>query len=360
MKIELREIAIRDLITGYADQLEEGVTGYFSKLNIRPAYQREFIYKEKQRNAVIETVFKGFPLNVMYWAVVENDHFELIDGQQRSLSICQYVEGNFSISDLYFHNLKEDEQNTFLDYKLMVYFCSGTESETLDWFKTINIAGEALTDQELRNAVYSGPWVTDAKRYFSKTNCPAYQIASDLMSGSAIRQDYLETSISWITATSVEDYMGLHQQDLSAHELWLYFQKVVAWVRATFPNYRKEMKGVDWGYLFNQFEVQETNPNELEQRVSLLMMDEDVTAKKGIYPYVLSGREKYLNLRTFSDNQKREAFERQKGICKICKQEFEIEAMEADHITPWSQGGKTELLNCQMLCKDDNRRKSDN
>ena len=195
MKIELNEITVKKLTDGFVDNAEQGVVAYGGKLDIRPPYQREFIYKDKQRDAVIDSVRKDFPLNVMYWAVREDGDYEVIDGQQRTLSICQYVNGDFSINGLAFHNLKDDQQQQILGYKLMVYFCSGTDSEKLDWFRTINIAGEEHTDQELRNAVYAGPWTADAKRYFSKTGCPAYGLASDYLRGSPIRQEYLETAI---------------------------------------------------------------------------------------------------------------------------------------------------------------------
>jgi len=358
MIIELKEITIRELTNGYQDNEENGVVGYGGKLDIRPPYQREFIYKEKQRDAVIDTITKEFPLNVMYWAVREDGNFELIDGQQRTISISQFVEGDFAFQNRYFHNLQNDEQNQILDYKLMVYLCSGTDSEKLEWFKTINIAGEKLTDQELRNAVYSGSWVSDAKRYFSKNGCPAYGIGSDYLSGSPIRQDYLETTIEWISNDLIEQYMAKHQHEPNANELWLYFQSVINWVKAVFPKYRSEMKGIQWGFLYNEFKSQKYDSAKLEKEISKLMQDEDVTNKKGIYEYVLTHKEKYLNIRAFSDNQKRESYERQKGICIVCGEHFELSEMEADHITPWHEGGKTVAENCQMLCKEDNRRKS--
>jgi len=358
MKIELKEITVRELTDRYEDNEEGGVVGYGGKLDIRPPYQREFIYKDKQRDAVIHTVTKDFPLNVMYWAVREDGNFEVIDGQQRTISLCQYVNGDFAYMFKYFHNLQEDEKEQILNYKLMVYVCSGTDSEKLEWFKTINIAGEKLTDQELRNAVYSGSWVTDAKRYFSKTGCPAYQIGSDYLNGSPIRQDYLETSIKWIAKENIEVYMSKNQHEPNANELWLYFQSVINWVKTVFPEYRKEMKGIEWGFLYNEFKDQKFDSKKLEQEASELMEDEDVTNKKGIYTYILTGKEKFLNIRAFSPNQKREAYERQKGICVECKESFEISEMEADHITPWHEGGKTSADNCQMLCKEDNRRKS--
>ncbi len=358
MKIELKELTVRELTAGYEDNAEGGVVGYSGKLDIRPPFQREFIYKDKQRDAVIDTLTKEFPLNVMYWAVRDDGNFEVIDGQQRTISICQYVEGEFAFKSRYFHNLQADEKEQILNYKLMIYLCSGTDSEKLDWFKTINIAGVKLTDQELRNAVYAGPWVTDAKRYFSKNQCPAYRLGGDYLTGTANRQEYLETVIKWISRDDIEDYMGKNQPKPNANDLWLYFQSVIAWVKATFPIYRNEMKGLEWGDLYNEFNTRELDPKKLEARISELMEDEDVTDKKGIYSYVLDGKEKHLNIRAFSKNQKREAYERQKGICAVCKQHFEIDQMEGDHITPWREGGKTNAANCQMLCKDDNRRKS--
>ena len=325
-------------------------------MDIRPPYQREFVYDEKERNAVLNTLQKNFPLNVMYWAVREDGDFEVIDGQQRTISICQYVKGDFSIDGLAFHNLPKDKQEQILDYTLMVYYCSGTDSEKLDWFETINIAGKVLTKQELRNAVYSGSWVSDAKRYFSKNSRP--KIGDEYLSGSANRQEYLETAIDWISEGKIEDYMSKNQHEPNANELWLYFQAVISWVKATFPKYRKEMKGLKWGLLYNEFKDQKFDSKKLEEQITDLMIDDDVQNKKGIYVYVLTGKEKYLNIRAFSDKQKRETYERQKGICVVCKQHFEIQEMEADHIDPWHSGGKTTAENCQMLCKEDNRRKS--
>ena len=359
MKIELKKIKIRELVEGYIDNEEEGVYGWNGRLNIRPKYQREFVYKDKQRDAVIDTVSKGFPLNVMYWVKCGPDEYEVLDGQQRTISICQYYNGDFSHDMRYYKNLQTDEQEKILDYELMVYFCEGTDKEKLDWFQRINIAGEKLTEQEIRNAIYSGSWTTDAKRHFSKTNCPAYGLAEKYMSGTPIRQDYLETAISWISKGNIESYMGNHQHDANANELWLYFQAVIAWVKAVFPTYRKEMKGLDWGFWYNKLKDEKFNVKELEERVSLLMQDEDVTNRRGIYQYVLFGDEKHLNIRQFKESDKRYAYEGQFGICVKCGEHFSFEEMEADHILPWSKGGKTDKDNCQMLCKQCNRRKSD-
>lgn len=358
MEINLKEVTIREVSNGYLNDNEDGVVGYGGKLNIRPKYQREFVYKDKQRDAVIETVKKNFPLNVMYWVKNEDDTYEVLDGQQRTISICEYIEGSFSLNSMYFHNLTNVEKDQILDYKLMVYFCEGNDKEKLDWFKTINIAGEKLTTQELRNAIYTGTWLTDAKRYFSKSNCAAYNLGSDYLTGSAIRQDYLETAICWLSDDDIEEYMAKNQHNPNASELWLYFQSVINWIKVVFPRYRKEMKGVDFGPLYNKLKDKQFDAKILEEEVTRLMQDEDVTKKSGIYEYVLTRNERYLNIRAFTDKQKREAYERQKGICVKCLKHYEINEMEADHITPWHEGGKSIAENCQMLCKLDNRLKS--
>ena len=367
MKIELHEITIREVVNGYRDSQEHGVVGYDGKLNIRPAYQREFVYKEKQRNAVIETVMKGFPLNVMYWVEDLVCGYELLDGQQRTISICQYVNGDFSINSRFFHNLTDTEQNQILDYPLMIYICKGTDKEKLDWFKIINIAGVQLKEQEIRNAIYTGVWLSDAKKYFSKIGCVAYLLGNKYLNGEVNRQDYLETVLSWISAKEemkIEDYMAIHQHCTHATPLWCYFQNVINWTRTIFPKYRKEMKGVQWGFLYNKYGKDDFDPQELELKVSKLMQDDDVTKRSGIYEYLLSGNEKHLNIRAFTDNEKRKVYERQGGICPHCvsenraKTHYDIEEMEADHITPWRDGGKTSTENCQMLCKEHNRLKS--
>lgn len=358
MKIELKEITIGELTTGYKDNDINGVVGYGGKLDIRPPYQREFIYKDKQRDAVINTITKEYPLNVMYWAVRDDGNYEVIDGQQRTISVCQYINGDFAYMFRYFHNLQDDEQAKILNYKLMVYLCSGTDSEKLEWFKTINIAGEKLTEQELRNAVYAGSWVSDAKRYFSKPSCPAYGIGNDYLVGSPIRQEYLETAIEWISKGNIESYMANHQRDPNALALWNYFQSVITWVSGTFTKKRKFMKGVDWGGLYNKYKDVVYDTKAIEEETAKLIADDDVENKKGIYPYILTRDEKYLSIRAFSDAMKQKVYERQKGICPVCKKHFDITEMEGDHITPWHLGGKTNEDNCQMLCKDDNRRKS--
>lgn len=361
MQIELHKITVRELTAGYQDNNENGVRAFGGRLDVRPPFQREFVYKEKQRDAVIDTLTQGFPLNVMYWAVREDGTFEIIDGQQRTISICQYVNGDFAYMFRYFHNLQPDEQEQILNYELQVYICSGTDSEKLKWFKTINIAGEELTEQELRNAVYAGNWVSDAKRYFSKNGAPAVKIGSDYLSGSAIRQEYLETAISWISDGNIEIYMSNHQHDASAAPLWQFFQAVITWVETSFhPNKerKKIMKGVDWGMLYKNFKDQIINYTVVDEEVRKLILDDDVTNKKGIYPYILTRKERYLSIRAFTEAQKLAAYERQGGICADCGHHFELSHMEADHITPWHEGGRTIAENCQMLCRECNRRKS--
>ncbi len=288
MDIRLLEITVGDLANDYRDDGEGGVTGYGGKLDIRPPFQREFVYKDKQREAVIDTVFNGYPLNVMYWADCADDRFEIIDGQQRTISICQFVEGDFSVNlgnfnaPRAFHNLQDDEQRRILESRLMVYACSGTDSEKLEWFRTVNIAGEKLTDQELRNAVYSGSWVTDAKRYFSRTGGVAYRRGKDYLKGAPIRQDYLETAIKWISnarsADEIAEYMGNHQNDPNAEELWRHFESVIEWVEATFTEKRKFMQGIDWGSLYRDYGIRkDLDPTAIETETKRLINDNDVT-----------------------------------------------------------------------------------
>jgi hypothetical protein len=335
------------------------VRGYGGSLDIRPPFQREFIYKGKQREAVITSILRGFPLNVMYWSARDDGSFEIIDGQQRTISIAQYVQSDFSVDGLYFHNQPLEVQNQVLDYELMVYVCEGTHQDKLDWFRTVNIAGEKLYDQELRNAVYAGPWVADAKRYFSKSGCPAAGLGGDYLAGSPIRQDYLETAIKWISDGDIDDTMARNQHVKSAAPLWEYFKAVIDWIEATFTKKRtKMMKGGDWGSLYNAYKDADLDSARIEAETQRLLLDDDVTNQRGIYPYILTGEEKHLNIRAFTDGMKQRVYEKQAGKCKICEKSFDISDMEADHITPWSEDGKTEEANCQMLCRKCNREKS--
>ncbi|ELL1632733.1 DUF262 domain-containing protein [Campylobacter upsaliensis] len=390
MQIDKTEIKIKELVAGYTrDEESSQVIAYadssgVARLNIRPKYQREFVYKEAQRNAVIDTILKGFPLNIMYW--VKNVDFgaeceyEVLDGQQRTISICEYVKGSFSIQwndkSQYFHTLSKDLQEKFLDYKLNVYVCQGSESEKLEWFKTINIAGETLTSQELRNAVYASVWLSDAKRRFSKEKGVAVLKGAKYLNGSALRQEFLESAIAWKVDSRKDEkiceYMAKNAKDSkNADELWEYFAKVIDWVEMKFETYRKEMKGLEWGLFYNTYKDKPLDAKELESKIIELMQDDEVGSKKGVYAYVLSGDEKHLSLRAFSESVKRAVYEKQGGVCANSdghikgvqcpneKQKLDIKQMEADHIIPWSKGGKTEKENCQMLCVECNRRKSD-
>lgn len=363
MKIEHKLFTIGEIAKGYADNQDNGVVALSGKLNVRPPYQREFVYKDPQRDAVITTIKKNFPLNVMYWAKNDDGSFEILDGQQRTISFCQYINSVFAYNDKYIHSLTKEEQEQFLNYTVDIYICEGSDRERLDWFETINIAGEKLTRQELLNINYTGPWLADAKRKFSKTNCVAYKLAYKYVKGTPNRQEYLETALSWISNGNIANYMSKHQHDKDASELWNYFLNVIDWVKATFPEkyYRKEMLGLNWGELYSKYKDTKYDPISLEADISNLMENDEVTEKKGIYEYVLSGKDvtiaNKLSKRTFSNTLKREAYERQKGVCPKCGKHFSIEEMEGDHITPWHLGGKTTVDNLQMLCKDCNRKK---
>lgn len=374
MKIELKTIKIRDVAEKYIDNEEDGVVGYNGQLNIRPKYQREFVYDGKQRDAVLETIRKGFPLNVMYWAVNEDGTYEVLDGQQRTVSFCRYVAGSYSIKidgrPMAMHNLTQPQKEQILNYELMVYICEGNDQDKLDWFKTINIAGAELTDQELRNAVYTGPWLTHAKSIFSKTGGAAYGLSNKYVTGVPIRQELLEKALQWKSNGNIDQYMSDHQHDQNGNELWTYFQNVIWWVQQTFTVYRKEMKGVDWGSLYDSYKDQKFDTAKLECQTVDLMQDPDVTKRSGVYPYLLTGSERYLSIRKFDDRDKRAAYERQKHKCAAgthCRtpgngngdKEFDIGEMHGDHISPWSKGGKTVVDNCQMLCMPCNREKSD-
>lgn len=369
MKIELKEITIRDIINGYINSDEDGVFAYGGKLNVRPPYQREFKYNDKERNAVIESIMNGLPLSNMYWSKNENDTYELLDGQQRTISFCEYGKNVFAIdiegNKCKFGHLHNEDKEKFLDYKIHVYIFEGTDKEKLKWFNTINIAGKPLNAQELRNATYTGPWLTDAKRRFSKTGCPAYAIGEKYVNGSPIDQKYLETTLKWISdkdGTTIEDYMAEHKDDKTASKLFQYFESVINWVKSTFPDYSKEMKGIDWGILYNKYSQNEYDAEELKTEIKELMMNEIVDKKKNIYEFLLSDRseqyERLLFKRVFDDKVKLEVYEEQDRKCKHCGKEIELGEARGDHIKPWSEGGPTIKENCQILCAECNGKKS--
>ncbi|MBC6437645.1 MAG: DUF262 domain-containing protein [Rhodobacteraceae bacterium] len=369
MKTTKKPVTIRDLVDGFEDKKYRGVFGYGGQLSIRPEYQREFIYDDKKQAAVIRSIQKKLPLNVMYWNDAGNENYEIIDGQQRTLSICHFVEGRFSIIDedtkrkCYFYNLPVDKREELLDYELMVYVCKGTASDRLEWFRTINIASVPLNAQELRNAVYTGPWLSDAKRYFNSYSWSDMSLSGEFVKGSAIRQEILEKVLHWISDEHIDDYMAAHQHDPTATDLKNYFRNVLEWVNDYFTphgkrDYRPVMGTVPWGHLYNKHKDNMPDPQELTARIRKLHMDPDVTRSSGIYSYVLNDEEKHLNIRSFHESDKLAAYERQEGICAKTGVWMKFKDMEADHITPWSEGGKTTLENCQMISREENRRKS--
>ena len=365
MTIKQIEVTVREIAQGYVNNDEQGVRGYGGQLDIRPPYQREFIYNEKEQQAVITTVLKGYPLNVMYWVKRSDDAecpYEVMDGQQRTLSLCEYVDGKFSYEFKNFFNQPADIQNRILDYPLTIYVCEGEPSEKLEWFKTINIAGKALNEQEINNAIYAGPFVSDAKRHFSKSNCGAYRLGKDLVNGVAIRQDYLKKALEWMADHETRDgrrqtvvgYMAEHQHDPNANNLWSYFQQVLNWAITNFDmkKFKKIMKGLDWALYYDRYHDKTLDTAEMARQISRLMRDSEIQRQQGIIPFVLTGDEHYLNLKTFPDDIKHEAWERQKHICPVCQREFDFEFMEGTHITPWRKGGRAVAENCRMLCRE--------
>lgn len=373
MNIEPRKIKIRDIFQNYADNGDDGVFAYGGRLAIRPAYQREFVYNLEQAEAVIQTVLKGYPLNVMYWVKTGEDCYEVLDGQQRTLSVMQYLRHQFPITldgkKFYWDALPDDKYNRIMDYEFMIYVCEGAESEKLEWFRVVNIAGEKLTEQELRNSVYTGAWLSDAKLHFSKRNCAAKKLSDKYITGDPNRQELLEKALKGICEfqqiKDITEYMAQHKSDPDADELWQYFQDVIHWTEKIFPQYYRDMKGLDWCHLYNRYHENYYNSAVMAAEVKRLHEDTfEVQKPKGIYEFLLcrdidpyAGR--LLNLRAFEEKDKQAAYSRQNGICPVCGQHFEYDEMEGDHILPWSKGGKTTGENCQMLCKPCNGKKSD-
>ena len=370
MTIKPISVTVREITQGYVNNDEQGVRGYNGLLDIRPPYQREFIYNDKEQQAVINTVLRGYPLNVMYWVKRNEDAecpYEVMDGQQRTLALCEYVAGKFSIEFKNFFNQPEDIQKRILDYELTVYVCEGEHSEKLEWFKTINIAGKPLNEQEILNAIYAGPFVSDAKRHFSKSNCGAYKLGKDLVNGVPIRQDFLKKALEWMAdhekregkAQNPVSYMAQHQHDPNSNNLWTYFQNVLNWAITNFDmkKFKRIMQGLDWALYYDKFHDKTLDTVEMAKQISVLMRDSEIQRQSGIIPYVLTGDERHLDLRAFPEDIKLAVWEKQKHICPLCNKEFDFEFMEGDHIKPWREGGRTVIENCQMLCRDCNRHK---
>lgn len=373
MKIELHNIPVKEIFSGYKDMDDDGVTGYDGRLDIRPAYQRNYVYSPEQAEAVIHTVLRkpsGYPLNVMYWVKTGDDRYEVLDGQQRTLSLMQFLDHKYPIQlngkTFYCDSLPDDEYAQIMNYELMVYICEGTASEKLEWFEVVNIAGERLTRQELRNKSYTGAWLSDAKLHFSKRNCAAKGLSDKYVKGDPNRQELLEKALSWIAdlkGTTIEEYMSAHQHNADADELWQYFQDVIRWVEKIFPDYYAQMKGLEWGTLYNAHHGTPYNSATMRTETKRLMEDEEVQKKAGIFEYLLTCQSdpyagKLLNLRTFDEKDKRRKYHEQDGVCPICGKGFEYDDMRGDHIKPWSKGGRTEYDNLQMLCADCNGSKA--
>jgi hypothetical protein len=384
MKISTPEITIRDLVENYKDDGENGVVAYNKKLNVRPAFQRAFVYEPDDRDRVMQTVYNGLPLNSIYWAINPDKTFEVIDGQQRIISICQFItndDGNGNPIAINFNNknnqifegLSAEKQKEIFDYKLQVYVCEGTDDEKLGWFHTINIAGKVMTDQELLNANYTGTWLSSAKLYFSKKrNNQAINISfcdnlekNTLLSISgddANRQVLLELVLKWIVNKStpeypeIKDYMAKHRHDKDAEELWEYFGIVIRWVKKTFTIYRKEMKGLDWGILYNKYGKKKYDKCKLEKELERIFeiydADPDGLTKSGFYEYILSGNRSLIWHRVFSDRQQKQAYTDQDKKCAVCGRKFELSKLEAHHKIAFIDGGETTIENCQLLCKD--------
>jgi len=378
MNIQEQKITIKEIIDGYANDQSGLVTGYGGRLNIRPPYQREYIYDGKKdfQEALMQSIYYDRPVNLIYFAKANNSEYEyeLLDGQQRIITICKFIvirEFSMSIGDRhtqFWHGLDKKNQERILNYELHVHVCEGNPNELMRWFQTINTGAKELSNQELRNSIYNGPWVTDAKSYFTKTGGQA-DMCGKYMSGKRERQDHLERILIWRTGSSqdstIREYMAEHRNKQSAKHLWDYFESIYQWIEYTFnvsensKNHRSKMKSVDWGSLYHAFKDKDYDPAEVAEKVTnLFKCHSNELNHAGIYPFVLSGDEKYLNRRAFTPDQRQSAYDRQEGICAITNKELPIEEMEADHIKPWSEGGKTDAENCQMICKAEHHKKT--
>lgn len=385
MKTELKEISVKDICNGFVFDKNEGkgLYGLSGKLVIQPEYQRNYIYADndgKKEIAVIESVLKGYPLGLIYFNKISENKFEVLDGQQRITSLGRFLTEKFAIKDengmeQYFTGLSIDKKEKILKTNLLIYECEGTETEIKEWFKTINIAGIPLNIQELRNAIYSGKFVTKAKEEFSNSQNSQNQKRGAYISGVVNRQDYLETALEWVSKGNIDSYMSAHRQDDNIDELLIYFNSVIDWVSTTFKTVEKEMCGLEWGRLYEEYHKNPYNIDEIAQKVQELHEDSYVKNKKGIYEYLLGNCEdtKLLDVRVFDDATKKAVYAKQtksaqeKGVsnCSYCAighdsnktKIWDMKDMDADHVTAWSKGGATDISNCQMLCKTHNRAK---
>lgn len=376
-------ITVAQICEGFVyNELEgKGLFGLAGKLTIQPEYQRNYIYAEAKKEAdVIDSVLKGYPIGLIYFVKVAENKFEVLDGQQRITSLGRFLTGKFPIVDKEglqhsFSGLAEDLQRKILDTKLTIYECSGTESEIKEWFKTINIAGVPLNEQELLNAIYSGPFVTLAKAEFSNSRNSNVQKWGAYIKGDVKRQDYLHTALMWVSKGNIDRYMSRHRRDTNILELKAYFDSVIDWASSVFLDTEKEMRVLNWGDLYERFHTNAYDPKEVREKLKSLYADYSVKNRKGIFEYILGGctDARLLEIRIFDESTKITVYERQtaaakatgKSNCPLCalgadnnsKRIWGLNEMDADHVTAWSNGGSTDISNCQMLCKTHNRAK---
>ncbi len=385
MKTTLRtEVSVSDICNGFVyNQLEgKGLFGLGGKLTIQPEYQRNYLYADgggKREMAVVESLLKGYPLGLIYFNKVAEEKFEVLDGQQRITSIGRFVTGKFAImvngNPMYFDSLPADQQTRLRKSKLLIYECEGTETEIKQWFETINIAGVPLNPQELLNAIYSGPFVTLAKAEFSNSQNANIQKWSAYVKGSANRQEFLERALDWVSKGDIGGYMSAHRYDTSITELKTYFNSVIDWVSTVFEDVLPEMKGLEWGRLYEEHHGKSYDPKKMSEQVKKLAADDAVTRRKGIFEYLLGGsvETKLLEVRVFDRKIARTTYDKQtqavagkgKSNCPLCavghgankSRIYTFDEMEADHVTAWSKGGESSAKNCQMLCSTHNRAK---
>ncbi len=379
----ITDITVEQICKGFVyNEFEgKGLFGLSGKLVIQPEYQRNYIYADGKKDvAVVDSMLRGYPLGLIYFNKVSDDRFEILDGQQRVTSFGRFITGKFAIIDengvpRYFSGLPEDKKRKILDTKLTIYECEGTESEIKEWFKTINIVGVPLNEQELANAIHSGPFVTKAKEVFSNSQNANIQKWSAYVSGSALRQDFLRTALKWVSKDKIDEYMSKHRYDNNINELEMYFNSVIDWVSSVFDDVDSTMCGLEWGELYEKYHKNAYDVAEVSQKVQELLADDYVKNRKGIYEFILGGcvEHKLLNIRVFDEPTKKKVYRKQTdeahgkevSNCPLCaighdnnkKRIYKLSEMDADHVTAWSNGGATDISNCQMLCKTHNRAK---
>ena len=377
------DLTVKDICDGFVyNELEgKGLFGWAGKLTIQPEYQRNYIYADGKKDAaVIQSLLKGYPLGLLYFVDVGDNKYEVLDGQQRITSFGRYVTGKFGVMDEndipnYFSGLSEDKKNKILNSKLTIYICKGEESEIKEWFKTINIAGIPLNQQELLNAIYSGPFVTKAREEYSNSSNANVQKWKAYIKGEANRQEILQTAFKWVSKGDIENYMSIHRNDTSIDELKRYFNSVIDWVSNVFVDVKSEMRGIEWGELYEKYHLTPYDPTLIHNELEKLYYDEYVKNKRGIFEFLLGGSidSKLLEVRIFDENVKKAVYKTQTdnaknnntSNCPLCAlgndsnkmKIWDIKEMDADHVTAWSKGGATDISNCQMLCSTHNRAK---